>query len=80
MADDEHIPGTMDIRVQEKTFAGFVTAVTRTGETFHTPRSPADDEIGFARKFRVCALSRRRLRRHPMLGPLNSLGKIGFVP
>jgi Bacterial aa3 type cytochrome c oxidase subunit IV len=29
MADDEHIPGTMDIRVQEKTFNGFVTAVTR---------------------------------------------------
>lgn len=30
MAENEHIPGTMDIRVQEKTFAGFVTAVTRT--------------------------------------------------
>ncbi|NKB29145.1 MAG: aa3-type cytochrome c oxidase subunit IV [Rhodobacteraceae bacterium] len=28
MADHEH--GTMDIEVQEKTFAGFVTFVTRT--------------------------------------------------
>jgi hypothetical protein len=29
MADDEHIPGSMDIRVQEKTFAGFMTLVSR---------------------------------------------------
>lgn len=27
---DEHVPGSMDIRVQEKTFAGFVTVVSRT--------------------------------------------------
>lgn len=26
--DGEHIPGSMDIRVQEKTFAGFVRMVT----------------------------------------------------
>ena len=26
---DEHIPGTMDIRVQEKTFDGFIKVVTR---------------------------------------------------
>jgi hypothetical protein len=27
---DEHVPGSMDIRTQEKTFHGFVTVVTRT--------------------------------------------------
>lgn len=29
MAEHEHVPGTMDITVQEKTFHGFVKLVTR---------------------------------------------------